>query len=114
MNYNEKKEFYTKNFSIGNFTSAEGLSERLILISLITLVYLKTKEKDDEITVLKILMQITGQKADNSGFYQVLENLSILIEDLSYDVRTADACGLTTSKDIIKKIKEILNSWIPF
>ena len=44
----------------------------------------------------------------------MLENLSILIEDFSYDCTEIDSCGLKTSQEIVNKIKEILNTWIPF
>lgn len=114
LSYEDKKKIYTNLFSIGNFLECRSLNDRLILISLISLVYLKNKEKNDKITVLEILLKITNQKVDNSGFYNMLEGLSILVEDWCYEIKEADSCGLKTSQDIINKIKEILNSWIPF
>lgn len=113
LDYFDKLSFYQRTLSLGNFNSIE-LNEKLILISLITLTYQKMKEKDVEITPLKILMKITGQIKDNSGFYQFLESLSIIVQDMSYGCTNIDACGFKNSQEIINKIKEILNTWIPF
>lgn len=113
LEYTDKLSAYQKVFSLGNFTS-EDLNEKLVLISLTALTYQKMKEKDSEITPLKILMKITGQIKDNSGFYQFLEALSILVTDMSYGCTKIDACGMKTSQEIINKIKEILDTWLPF
>jgi hypothetical protein len=59
-------------------------------------------------------MKLTDQKADNSAFYQFLESLAILTEDLSYGTTHIDSCGLKTSQEIIVRIKEILGQWLPF
>lgn len=117
ISFKEKKELYTKLFSLGLFTKTgtnHSVNDKLILISLLSLTYIKMKEKNPNVTVLEILLSITKQKADNSIFYQMLESLAILVEDFSYECTTADACGLKSSQEIINKIKEIINSWFPF
>lgn len=113
LDYTDKKEVYQKSFSIGNINS-QDMNDKLVLISLVSLSYQKMKEKDPSITPLKILMKITGQAKDNSSFYQFLESLSIIVEDFSYGVKKIDSCGLQTSQEIFNKIKEILNTWMPF
>lgn len=113
LEYRDKLSCYNKVFSLGNFNS-DDMNEKLVLISLVALTYQKLKEKDSQITPLKILMKITGQIEDNSGFYQFLESLSIIVEDMSYGCKKIDACGLKSSQEIINRIKEILNTWIPF
>ena len=113
IDYNNKKKLHTSMFSLGSIGNGD-VNDKLILISLLSLTYLKMKEKDPKVTVLEILKTITRQPADNSSYYQMLEGLSILVEDLCYNCKTADACGLKTSQEIINKIKEILNTWIPF
>ena len=65
-------------------------------------------------TPLKLLMKLTGEEKSNSGFYQFLEALAILVEDLSYGCTKIDTCGMKTSQEIINKIKEILSQWLPF
>lgn len=109
----DKKQLYDRIFSIGNFNTKK-LNDRLVLISLVSLAYNKLKQKDSTLTVLSFLLKVSGTNKDNSAFYQMLENLSILIEDFSYDCTEIDSCGLKTSQEIVNKIKEILNTWIPF
>lgn len=113
LNYAQKKDIYEKEFSIGNFFS-DDLNDRFMLISLIAFTYKKMKDKNPSVTVLQILLKITNQEEDNSAYYQFLEAISILVEDLSYGVKKIDPCGFKTSQEIINKIKEILNSWTPF
>lgn len=109
----EKKEYYFKNFSLGSIGNG-SVNDKLILISLLSLTYLKMKEKTPDIQVIDILKSITGVSPDNSAYYQLLESLAIIVEDYCYSCKTADNCGLTSSKEIINKIKGILSTWIPF
>lgn len=113
LDYTDKLQVHNRVFSLGTFDSPD-LNEKLILISLVALVTRKMREKDPTATPLSILMKITGQIKDNSGFYQFLESLSIIVEDFSYGCTKFDTCGLTNSQDIINKIKEIINTWLPF
>ncbi len=113
LEYTDKLKAYNKVFSLGNLNS-DDMNDKLVLISLVALTTQKMREKDATITPLKILMKITGQIADNSGYYQFLEALSILVEDMSYGCKKIDACGMKSSQEIINKIKEILDTWVPF
>lgn len=113
MSYEEKNDVFSHVFSIGSFSS-NTVNDKVVLISLVSLLYIKMKIKTPGITPLKILMKITGQKADDSIFYQVLETLSILVEEFSYTCKTASPYGLKNTQEIINKIKEILSVWTPF
>lgn len=113
LSYEEKKRIYQLNFSMGYLYSDE-LNDRLLLISLLSLTYKKLKEKDKNITPLDILLKITQQKEDNSGFYHFLVGLSILVDDFSYEIKVIDSCGLKNSQEIINKIKQLLSTWMPF
>ena len=113
LEYADKKEAYIKLFTIGTFGS-NNVNDKLILISLISLTYMKMKEKNPDITPLQILLKIVRQKKDKSAFYQFLESLSIIVEDFTYNCDTADPCGLESSQEIINRIKQILDSWMPF
>ncbi len=112
FNYKEKSLLFKKSFGIGTF--GPDLNDTLILISLVALVTSKMREKDPEITPLKILMKITGTYDNTTVIYQLLENISILVEDLTYDSSKIDACGFKNSAEIINKIKIILDQWLPF
>jgi len=98
---------------LGCFASEE-LNDKLALISLLALVTYQVKKKNTEVTPLKILMDITKQKPDDSVYYQMLEALSIITEDFMYGCSKFDSFGLKTSSEIIQKIKEILSTWTPF
>ena len=113
LDYTDKLSAYNKTFSLGNFNS-EDMNDKLVLISLVALANQKMKEKDATMTPLKLLMSITGQIKDNSGFYQFLESLSIIVQDMSYGCTKIDPCGMKTSQELINKIKEILDTWLPF
>jgi hypothetical protein len=117
LSYEERKDLYSQTFSVGLLSNSIGkhsVNDKLILISLLSLTYIKMREKNPKITVLEILLNILKQKADNSCFYQMLESLAILVEDFAWECSTADACGLKTSQEIVTKIKEIISTWMPF
>jgi len=113
LSYGDKLAVFSRVFSLGKLDSIE-LNEKLVLISLVALTTQKLREKDPTITPLKVLLKITGQVPDNSGFYQYLEGLACLVEDASYGCTKFDSCGCKTSNEIINKIKTILSSWLPF
>lgn len=111
LDYSAKAKIYNRLFSFGYIVEMQN---KFNLISLVALTTKKMKEKNPNITALDILKKITGQQTDDSGFYQFLETLAIVSEDMSYACTTFDACGCTSSQEIINKIKEILNTWLPF
>lgn len=114
LDYTDKKDVYGKVFSLGTLNGISSINDKLILISILSLLYLKMREKNPEVTPLRILMQIMKQPKDNSAMYLMLEGLSVVVEDMCYGCTTADACGLKTSQEITSKIKEILDTWLPF
>lgn len=109
--YKDKKDLYSRLFSIGYL--GKNLDDKLILLSLITLTYIKLKEKNNLITPIEILEKITKEPKD-TYLYQTLEVLSIMVEDFSYGCKSASSCGLKSSEEIINKIKELISTWIPF
>lgn len=101
----------TKFFSMGYFNN-ENFNDKLVLLSLVALVYTKTKEKNSKATCSDVITQITkGMKHINKDF---VASLSSLVEELCYGVKHIDSCGMNTSQEVIKKIKEILSTWTPF
>jgi hypothetical protein len=113
IDYIEKRCVYNNVFSLGHWGSND-LNDKFLLMSLLALMYSKLKVKDVTITPLKILLSITNQKIDESAYYQFLESISIIVEDLSFNCTKIDSCGFKTSQEIINKIKELLNTWTPF
>ena len=111
LDYLSKERIYKRLFSFGNIP---GLDNKIQLISLLALTSNKIKQKNPKITSLDILMKITHQDKDDSGFYQFLETLAIISDDLSYQCTEFNAYGCKSSEEVINKIKEILNTWLPF
>ena len=62
MSFNELKEFYTKNFSLGYINSGNGRSaieERFVLISLICYITYKSKLKNPDTTHYEIILKLS-------------------------------------------------------
>lgn len=113
LNYIDKASVYSRFFTTG-YLASKDMNEKLVLISLLALTTSKMREKDPTMNPLKILMSITNQIEDNSVFYQFLEGIAIITEDFMYGCTKFDPCGLTSSREIINRIKEILGTWLPF
>lgn len=114
FSYEEKVGFYVRNFSTGSFSSGK-LSNKLALISLISLVTKKLREKEGNLTVKAVIEKILQRPLiSTQSFDSFLIGLSIICEDFLYEVKEIDNFGFTDSKQIINKIKELLNEWLPF
>lgn len=114
LTYEEKVGFYLKNFSTGAFSSGK-LSNKLALISLICLVTKKLREKDGNLTVKTVIEKILQRPLFyTEAFDAFLIGLAIICEDFLYETKEIDNFGFTESKQIIAKIKELLNEWLPF
>lgn len=114
LSYEEKFSFYVRNFSTGAFSSGK-LSNKLALISLICLVTKKLREKDGNLTVKVVIEKILQRPLMvTESFDSFLIGLSIICEDFLYQTTEIDNLGFTDSKQIIAKIKELLNEWFPF
>lgn len=114
LTYDEKVSFYIRNFSSGQFSSGK-LSNKLALISLICLVTKKLREKDGNLTVKVVIEKILQRPLFyTEAFDAFLIGLAIVCEDFLYEVKEIDNFGFTDSKQIISKIKELLNEWCPF
>lgn len=114
LSFEEKQRIYTVVYGFGSIASID-ITDKLVLISLIGLSVSKLKEKNPEMTTLKFLEALTKKtKKEDEQFYNFLENLAILVDDLSYATEKFDSCGMKSSQEIINKIKEILETWLPF
>jgi hypothetical protein len=91
------------------------LANKLALISLICLVTKKVREKDGHMTVKDVIGKILQRPLiETDNFDSFLIGLSIICEDMLHNVTEIDNFGFTDSKQIINKIKELLNEWCPF
>ena len=107
----DKLRKYRTEYTFGVFPK---LSDRLVLISLICFSYKQLKIKDNSLTFLILLQKITKDFKPQKVFSDHLENLAVVCEDFYYGTNEIENFGLTKSKEIIDKIKEILKTWTPF
>ena len=114
ISYEDKVSFYTRNFSTGSFSS-EKLSNKLALISLLCLLTKKLREKEGNLTVKQVIEKLLQRPLNiNESFDAFLIGLAIICEDFLYGVKEIDNFGFTDSKQVVNKIKELLNEWLPF
>lgn len=115
MTYKELEDFYKENYSIGylnpvrteNYTSFE---RKLILIALICYVTHKTKLKNPDTTFYQVIMKLSQNLGLPENF---IKGLSIVCSDFSYGCNEFPTFNLK-GNDIVKEIREILKSYLPF
>ena len=97
LTYKEKAEIFDNYFSLGYINS--DINEKLALIALIGYTVMKIRKKTPSATYLQVV-------------YKIASGMSIP-EDFSYKCTNFPTFGLK-DKEIIPKIKDILNKYVPF
>lgn len=113
MSFNELRDFYADNFSLGYINSGHNRSsieERFVLISLICYITYKSKLKNPDTTHYQIIMKLSKNLGLSDTF---LKGLAIVCEDFSYQCTDFPVFGLK-GNDIIKEVVSILKSYLPF
>ena len=115
MTYRELDKFYNENYSLGNLNlpsdkDESSFEKKLILISLICYITYKTSLKNPDITHYQIVKKLSDKLGLPDDF---LIGLSIVCKDFSYNSTEFPTFGLK-GQDIIKKVRTILNSYMPF
>ena len=115
LTYDEKLKFYSRNLSSGSTMSGK-LEDKLKLIHLIYLVTFKMRDKEKDIKSKEVLERLMGIKLDVSkdGYTNYLIGLSLLCDDLLFEITEISTLGYTNSNDIINEIKRLIDGWIPF
>ena len=92
------------------------LEDKLKLIHLICLVTFKMRDKEKDIKSKEVLERLMGIKLDVSkdGYTNYLIGLSLLCDDLLFEITEISTLGYTNSNDIINEIKRLIDGWIPF
>lgn len=114
MTYKELEKFYSDNFSIGYLNSSSQtrspFENRLVLISLICHVKYKTSLKNPDITYYQVVTKLSDKLGLPENF---IRGLSIVCNDFSYQCKEFPTFGLK-GQDIIKEIRAILSTYLPF
>ena len=114
MTFKELERFYKEHYSIGYLNSSQNtrspFENRLVLISLICHITYKTKFKNPDVNHYRVIMKLS----ENLGLPdEFIWGLSIVCEDFSYQCTEFPTFGLK-GQDIIKEIRAILKTYLPF
>lgn len=111
--YEELRIEYRKRYSLGNLhTSFEN---KVGLISLVCFLTQQARKKNPDATCYQVLMKVIENRQPYSElFLERIKGLSIICSDFLENTTNFLTFDLKTSKDIVNKINEILDTWMPF
>ena len=109
--YSDLKAIYERYFSLGGI--AGEIDNKFDLISLICLLTDNQKKKNPDITCYEVIEKITA-KGKNKLPEPYIFGLSIVCEDFRKGSESFNNCGLKSGKEMVEKINEILDKWLPF
>ena len=110
--YDELRTIYQEYFSM---KYACSLEDKLALVGLICYLTNKLRMKHPDITCWEVISKIACKEGNYTDEYvQSLRGLSIICEDFMYGVSKFSKFGFENDKEIVKKVKEILDKWVPF
>lgn len=113
MKFNELRQFYFDNFSLGYINGGNkrsNIENRFVLISLIDYITYKTKLKNPDITHYEVIVKLSKNLGLPDEF---IRGLAVVCEDFSYQCTDFPTFGLK-GQDIIKEVISILKSYMPF
>lgn len=116
--YEKQRGNYYNCIALGTLTS-KNFEEKLELLKLICFLTQALSKKDptkykNPIDVLCLLYKEEFEKEEYTGFKNYLVSLAIICEDLLYVVDDIKNPGFKNSKDIIIRIKQLIEQWLPF
>lgn len=109
--YKDLQNVYLKWFSLGGI--AGEIDNKFALISLICALTAAQKNKNPDITCYEVIKKIIA-KGGPQLTDDYLFGLSIVCEDFLKGSTKFNTCGLKTAKEMVEKINEILEKWLPF
>lgn len=108
LSYKQLAQLYNKYFSLGNLGG--NINLKFALISLLGNIVTQLKKKNPDVTYYEILNKIATGTGAPDEFIQVV---AIIAEDFAYNCTDFPTFDLKP-KEMITKIKEILNMYLPF
>lgn len=109
--YQELSEVYAKYFSLGYLNTDIG--SKFALISLVCFLTKQARLKNPEATPYQVLMKIIGDTPENKS-WDFIKSLSIICEDFLKQTTDFLTFDLKTSREMVLKIREILDTYLPF
>lgn len=111
FNYEELQKIYSEYFSLGYLNTDIG--SKFAVISLICFLTHKMRLKKPEVTCYQVITKVLGKELHTYD-EQFLIGLSIICEDFMKQTTEFLTFDIKTGKEMVKKIREILNTFIPF
>lgn len=109
--YKELESYYRQYFSLEGLNCDIG--NKFALISLICFLTKQARQKNPDATCYQVIMKIIdGEESDYD--MKFIRGLSIVCSDMMKHSNEFLTFDLKTSKAMVSKIKEILNTWLPF
>lgn len=109
MTYEDLKQLYNENFSLGYLNIDVG--NKLALIALTCHLTKKAQAQKPDITPYKILMQITAKDPLPEKF---IKGLAVMCEDFMYGCTEFPTFGVATPGEMAKYIAKNLHEYLPF
>lgn len=106
--YDELRKLYSKCFSLGHLNT--DINSKFALISLICFLTFKAKSTKPDVTHYKVIKSITRDTFYPEDF---LKGLAVVCEDFSYGCSEFPTFNIKP-KDIVKTIKDLLDTYLPF
>ena len=110
--YSELEKYYSKYFSLGGLNTT--IENKFGLISLICYITQQVRKKNPDATCYQVIMKIVGDSPINDYNMEFLRGLSVVCTDFMNHTTEFLTFDLKSSKEMITKIREILNTWLPF
>lgn len=108
--YKELKETYDKYFTIG---VGGDINVKFTLISLICLLTDASKKNNPDATCYQVIMKVLELSKSALPEEDII-GLAIVCESFLKNSTKFNNCGLKTPNEILNKIREILDQWVPF
>ena len=105
--YEELQEIYKSYFSLGQL--GVSFDTKLALLSMLCYLTEQLKAKKPDVTHYQVLRNIVGSKLSED----MIKGIAVICSDMSYGCKEFPTFGLD-SKQMIVKIKEIADNYLPF
>lgn len=112
MSYDELKQFYDNNFGLSFLNTT--IEERLAVVGLICNVTYELKKKKPDVNCYQVIMKIMENYNIPHDMEKFLIGLSIMCEDTMRNCSGVSNFGIEGGKKQVAKIREILETWLPF
>ena len=110
--YEDRKKLYDRYFGVGYLNAT--IDERLAVIGLICNVTHQLQMKKPDVTCYRVIMKILENFNMTDNMKIFIEGLSIMCEDVMLHATSFPDFGIKNGKERVSKIRDILETFIPF